>query len=149
MLKRAFAGNSLYEKLLYKPMTRYYAKLFAIILFAILQSFAPLLHAHFDTESHGSSGIHGHDIVESYAPHGEHSRGLEAKAESVHSLTVTAASAILKKISPCSDPAILLSGVSLWQSQSSADFLAVPLESFILSRLPFISPPSHAPPQLI
>ncbi|MEO6696858.1 MAG: hypothetical protein ABIN45_02530 [Gammaproteobacteria bacterium] len=128
-------------------MASHYSKLSAIFLFALLQCFAPLLHAHYDAETHGLSGDHQHDVVELYCLDG--SACPEAKVEALDSPAITTALAFPKKFPPPLDPVILASKFSLWQSQARVGFVAIPLSSINIPRLPFVSPLAHAPPRIL
>jgi hypothetical protein len=125
----------------------HYSKLSAIFLFAVLQCFAPLLHAHFDTKTHDLSGVHQHDVVELYCL--DTSPCPEAKVEALDSPAITIAPAFPKKFPPQPDPAILASRVSLWPSQAHGSFVAIPPSSGNIPRLPFASPLAHAPPSTL
>lgn len=129
-------------------MASHYSKLSAICLFAVLQCFAPLLHAHFDTKTHGSSDVHQHDVVELYCL--DTSPCPEAKVESLNSPAITTTALVFpKKFSPPPDPAILPGNFSPKQSQTRISVVAIPLPGINIPRLPFISPLAHAPPVIL
>ena len=132
-------------KLLYKPMASHYSKLSAIFLFALLQCFAPLLHAHYDVETHGLSGVHQHEAVELYCLDTEKAPCPEAKVEALDTQAVTTALAFPKKFPPPPDPADFW----LWQSQARVSFVAIPLAGINIPRSPFVSPLAHAPPRIL
>ncbi len=120
-------------------MTGYSRKLLAIFLFALLQCFAPLLHAHYDTEAHGLAGAHQHDVVELYCLDG--SACPEAKVEA---LDTQAIAVFPKKLSDPAESGMLPSGFSSRQAQACP--AAIPPSSGNIPRLPFASPLAHAPP---
>lgn len=127
-------------------MTRYYSKLLAICVFAVLQCFAPLLHAHFDTTAHDLSGVHQHEAVELYCLDGEKSHCPEARIE-LGTQAVTATLALSKKLSDSADSGLPPFSFSPGQTQvclaaSSPPSLAVPRWHFAL-------PPAHAPPYIL
>ena len=129
-------------------MASYYSKLSAICLFTVLQCFAPLLHAHFDTKTHGSSDVHQHDVVELYCL--DTSPCPEAKVEALNSPAITTTALVFpKKFSPPPDPAILHAKFSPWQLQARASFVATPPPSVNVPRLPFVFPLTHAPPCIL
>ena len=128
-------------------MASHYSKLSAICLFAVLQCFAPLLHAHFDTRAHDLSDVHQHDVVELYCL--DTSPCPEAKVEALDSPAITTALAFPKKFSPPPDPAILPAKFSPWQLQARASFVTTPLPSVNIPRSPFVFPLAHAPPCIL
>lgn len=130
-------------------MASHYSKLSAVFLFALLQCFSPLLHAHFDTETHGLTGIHSHDMVELYCLDTERSYCSEARVEVLDVQAVMTAPAFPKQFSPPPDPAILPAKFSPWQLQARASFVTTPLPSVNVPRWHFASPPTHAPPYLL
>ena len=130
-------------------MTNRYGKLFAIFLFALLQCFAPLVHAHPAAEPHGFSGNHGHSVVELYCLDSEESQCPEARVEALDWRAVGTTLVFPKKVSPHSDSAIPSVVISVMQSQARFQFITAPLSDSNIARLPYISPPSHAPPHAL
>ncbi len=126
-------------------MASHYSKLSAICVFAVLQCFAPLLHAHFDTKTHGLSGVHQHDVVEFYCL--DTSPCPEAKVEALDSPAVTAALTLSKKLSDSADSG--LSPFRFSSGQTQACLAAIPPPSSAVLRWHFTLPPAHAPPYIL
>jgi hypothetical protein len=119
-----------------------YRRLYAVFLVALLQCFAPLLHAHFDAEPHAASGVHQHDVVELYCLDG--SPCPEAAVEALDTQGAATTRVSLKEFSDSSDPGILPCGLTSQQAQTRP--FAVPPPGVTAARPSFLLPPAHAPP---
>ncbi len=128
-------------------MVNHYSRLSTILLFALLQCFSPLLHAHFDAESHGLSGVHQHDAVELYCLDGEKTYCPDAKVQALDTQGVATTLAFPKKPSNAADSGTLAFRPSPGQTQ--AGLVAHPPSSTPIPRWHFASPPAHAPPYLL
>ena len=126
-------------------MASHYSKLSAIFLFAVLQCFAPLLHAHFDTKTHGSSGVHQHDVVELYCL--DTSPCPEAKVEALDTQAITATQALSKKLSDSAESGILPSRFMPGQTQTRLVVISPP--GTAVPRWHFALPHAHAPPYIL
>ncbi|MBI3343426.1 MAG: hypothetical protein HY028_00875 [Gammaproteobacteria bacterium] len=126
-------------------MASYYSRLFAVFLFALLQCFAPLLHAHFDAKTHDLSGVHQHDVVELYCL--DTSPCPEAKVEALDTQAVTAALTLSKKLSGSADPGLPPFRFSSGQTQACLAAISPP--SIAVPRWHFALPPAHAPPYIL
>ena len=124
-------------------MVSYYSKLSAICLFAVLQCFAPLLHAHFDIQPHDSSGDHQHDVVELYCL--DTSPCPEAKVEALDTQAITVAQPLSKKLSYSAEslPFRFLPGLT------QARLVIISPPDIAVPRWHFASPPAHAPPHTL
>ncbi|MCL4316149.1 MAG: hypothetical protein M1527_04745, partial [Gammaproteobacteria bacterium] len=129
----------------HKTMASHYSRLSAALLFALLQCFAPLLHAHFDAKTHDLSGVHQHDVVEPYCL--DTSPCPDAKVEALDTQAVTITPAFPKKPSDSADPGILPFRFSSGQTQ--AYLAAIPPPSIAVPRWHFALPPAHAPPYIL
>jgi hypothetical protein len=123
-------------------MASYYSKLSAICLFAVLQCFAPLLHAHFDPQPHGSSGDHQHDVVELYCL--DTSPCPEAKVEALDTQAITAAQALSKKLSDSAESGIL--SIRFLSGLTQARLVVISPPGIAVPRWHFALPHAHAPP---
>ena len=121
-------------------MIGYSRKLLAIFLFVLLQGFAPLLHAHFDTGTHGLSGVHQHETVALYCL--DDSACPEAKIEALDTQALTAT--LANKLSDSADSGML--PFSFPSGQAQTFLAAIPPPSITVERWPFASPLTHAPP---
>lgn len=120
----------------------YYSKLSTLLLFALLQCFSPLLHAHFDAESHGLSGIHQHEAMELYCLDGEQMHCPDAQVQALGTQGVATALTLPKKPSNAIDV-----GALAFRLSSAQNHLAfTPPASTAIPRWHFASPPTHAPP---
>jgi len=119
-------------------------RLFAALLFTLLQCFAPLLHAHFDAGTHDLSGVHQHDVVELYCL--DTSPCPEAEVELPEAQAVAATSPLSKKVSDSSDPGMVAS--MLASARTQARPAAIPPPGIAAPRRHFASPPAHAPPHI-
>jgi len=130
-------------------MTNQYGKLFAIFLFALLQCFAPLVHAHPAAEQHSFSGSHGHSVVELYCLDSEKSQCPEARVEVLDWQAVGTALASSKKLPP--RPALASLSSVIWPGQSLAhsNIASAPLPNISIPPFPHVSPPAHAPPVIL
>ena len=126
-------------------MASYYSKLSAICLFALLQCFAPLLHAHFDTQPHDSSGDHQHDAVELYCL--DTAPCPEAKIEALDTQAITATQALSKKLSDSTESGILPSRFMPGQTQPR--LVAISPPGAAVPRWHFALPHAHAPPYIL
>ena len=114
-------------------MANYYSKPSAILLFALLQCFSPLLHAHFDSESHGlSGGIHQHEAVELYCLDGEQTHCPNAQVQALDTQGVATTLTLPKKPSNAIDVGALAFRLSLALAQTR------------LAAAPRPAPPFHA-----
>ncbi|MDP1708791.1 MAG: hypothetical protein Q8L89_06985 [Gammaproteobacteria bacterium] len=125
-------------------MANYCSKLSTILLFALLQCFSPLLHAHVDAESHALSGIHQHVTVELYCLDGDQSHCHDAQV--LDTQAVAATQTFPKKPSNAIHAGALTFPLSSAQAQTR--LAATPPASTAVPRWHFASPPAHAPPYL-
>lgn len=128
-------------------MANYYSKLSTILLFALLQCFSPLLHAHVDAESHSLSGIHEHETVELYCLDGDPSHCPDAQVQALDTQGVATTLASPKKPSNAIDAGALAYRLSSAQTQTR--LAASPSPGTAIPRWHFASPPAHAPPYLL
>lgn len=127
-------------------MANYYSKLSTLLLFALLQCFSPLLHAHFDAESHGLSGIHQHEAVGLYCLDSEQTHCPDAQVQALDTQGVATTLPFPKKPSNATHVGALASHISSAQAQTR--LAATPSPSTAIPRWHFASPPTHAPPYL-
>lgn len=126
---------------------KYYSKLSTLFLFALLQCFSPLLHAHVDAESHGLSGVHQHEAVELYCLDSEQTHCPGAQVLTLDTQGVTTTLTFPKKPSSVIDVDVLAFNLSSAQAQTR--LAAAPQASTAIPRWHFASPPTHAPPYLL
>lgn len=126
-------------------MANYYSKLSTILLFALLQCFSPLLHAHVDVESHGlSGGVHQHEAVELYCLDGEQTHCPDAQVQALDTQGAATTLTFPKKPSNATHVGALAFHLSSAQAQTR--LAATAPASTAIPRWHFASPPTHAPP---